>query len=223
MLKKPKALLFDFDGVIVDSFEVHYAAWTLAFYTLFKAKIPEFPHHSHAGKSPMLIAEYFSEKIGEKSKSKELYSLKDKFIKENDLAPVLLPGVQEIQQFALQQNIPHGIASNATRQFLKKSIAQLSLEFKVFYGFEDYIYPKPHPEAYITLAKHIGISEENFKECWVFEDSLVGLTAARKAGMLPVGIKTQYEEMQLKDAGAVFVFPTLKEAYLELAKLFNKK
>ncbi|GAA3511126.1 HAD family hydrolase [Aquimarina addita] len=221
MLKKPKALLFDFDGVVVDSFEVHYNAWSSAFKTLFGTKIPEFPHDTYAGKSPLLIAEFFSDTIGRKSQAKELYALKDKHLKESLLSPKLLPGVHEIQEFAAQFDIPHGIASNATRQFLKKSITQLSLNFKVFYGFEDYTYPKPHPEAYITLAKHIGVPQKDFKQCWVFEDSLVGLSAAKEAGMLPVGIKTQYNDIQLRDAGALLIYPTLKEAYQELRILFK--
>ena len=39
----PKGFLFDFDGVIVDSFESHYSAWTSAFKELFDAKIAPFP------------------------------------------------------------------------------------------------------------------------------------------------------------------------------------
>ena len=62
-MKYPKAILFDFDGVIVDSFDAHYEAWKSAFFKLFNTQIPDFPHHTHTGKSPMLIAKYFCEKI----------------------------------------------------------------------------------------------------------------------------------------------------------------
>ena len=66
---KPKGFLFDFDGVIVDSFESHYSAWTSAFKELFDKDITPFPK-THAGKSPMIIAEYFCSVIGEEKRTK---------------------------------------------------------------------------------------------------------------------------------------------------------
>ncbi len=54
----PKGFLFDFDGVVVHSFESHGAAWSSAFKELFNQDIPPFPK-SYAGKSPMIIAAYF--------------------------------------------------------------------------------------------------------------------------------------------------------------------
>ena len=209
----PKAFLFDFDGVVVDSFEVHYRAWKSAFYELFQEEIPPFPHEKLAGKSPLLIAEYFCNTLGQAEKALELHLLKATHLHAGTTPPTLLPGVREIQGFLAAQNIPHGIASNATKAFLTNSISQLSLGFTTWFGVEDYVYPKPHPEAYISLAKNLGIEKEDFENTWVFEDSLAGTTAAKKAGMVPIGILTVYSETELKAAGSQFVFPTLQEAY----------
>ena len=111
------------------------------------------------------------------------------------------------------KNIPYGIASNATKQFLKNSVAQLNLDFTTVFGVQDYDKPKPAPEAYITLANALGFHQEDFKELWVFEDSLTGTKAAKSAGMIPIGITTQHAEEELKNAGSIFIFPTLLEAY----------
>lgn len=54
---------------------------------------------------------------------------------------------------------------------------------------------------------------------WVFEDSLTGTTAAKLAGMIPIGILTQFTEEELKKAGSAMVFPTLLEAYQYLISL----
>ena len=72
----PKGFLFDFDGVIVDSYESHNSAWASAFKELFNNEIAPFPR-THAGKSPMIIAEYFCSIIGEEKRTEELFFLKD--------------------------------------------------------------------------------------------------------------------------------------------------
>ncbi|MFK8061364.1 MAG: HAD family hydrolase [Polaribacter sp.] len=208
----PKGFLFDFDGVVVHSFKSHGNAWRSAFKELFNKEIAPFPK-SYAGKSPMLIAEYFCSVIGEEKRAEELFLLKDIHLDTYFTIPELLPGVREITTFLSQKNISYGIASNATKQFLKNSIHHLNLNFDTYFGVQDYEKPKPHPEAYITLAKALGFKENDFNNIWVFEDSLTGTTAAKLAGMIPVGILTQYSEEELKNAGSVFVFPTLLEAY----------
>lgn len=213
----PKGFLFDFDGVIVDSFESHYSAWTSAFKELFDAKIAPFPKR-HAGKSPMIIAEYFCSVIGKEVQTEELFFLKDSHLDTQFKVPKLLPGVVEFTSFLSEEEIPYGIASNATKQFLKNSIHHLNLNFTTVFGVEDYVKPKPSPEAYITIAKALGFKNNDFKDIWIFEDSLTGTKAAKLAGMIPIGISTQYNEEELKKAGSVLVFPTLLEAYEYLTK-----
>ncbi|MGJ8743659.1 HAD family hydrolase [Polaribacter sp.] len=211
----PKGFLFDFDGVVVDSFDSHYSAWTSAFRELFNEKIAPFPK-SYAGKSPMIIAEYFCGVIGKEAQTKELFFLKDEHIKTRFKVPKLLPGVREFTSLLSKENIPYGIASNATKQFLKNSIYHLNLNFPTVFGVEDYIKPKPAPEAYILLAETLGFIEDDFKDIWIFEDSLTGTKAAKSAGMIPIGITTQYSEEELKKAGSFLLFPTLLEAYQHL-------
>lgn len=208
----PKGFLFDFDGVVVDSFESHYAAWSSAFKELFGKEIAPFPK-SHAGKSPMIIATYFCSVIGEEKRTKDLFDLKDKHLKLYFKVPKLLPGVREFTALLTKEKIQYGIASNATKQFLKNSIHHLNLNFTTVFGVQDYVKPKPAPEAYILLAETLGFKKADFKDIWVFEDSLTGTKAAKLAGMIPIGITTAYSEKELKEVGSVFVFPTLLEAY----------
>jgi beta-phosphoglucomutase len=209
----PTAVLFDFDGVVVDSFKSHYGAWKRAFDQLFQSEIASFPHKELSGKSPRLIAQYFCEKVNQPEKSNEFLNLKNELLCSNTTPPDLLPGVREIQSFLSEQNIPHGIASNASKSFVKLSIEQLQLGFDTYFGLEDFKHPKPHPEAYITLAKHLKISESSFANTWVFEDSITGTQAAKQAGMIPVGILTMNSKEEMKAAGSQYFFPTLLEAF----------
>ena len=216
-MQLPKGFLFDFDGVVVNSFESHGAAWSEAFKELFNKEIAPFPK-SHAGKSPMVIAEYFCSVIGEEKRTKELYALKDKYLDIHFKVPKLLPGVREFTTLLTKENIPFGIASNATKQFLRNSVEHLKLDFPVVFGVQDYKKPKPAPEAYITLANALGFRQSDFQDLWVFEDSLTGTKAAKLAKMVPIGISTQHSEQELKEAGSILVFPTLLEAYEYLVK-----
>lgn len=218
-MKYPKAILFDFDGVIVDSFDAHYEAWKSAFFKLFNTQIPAFPHHTHTGKSPMLIAKYFCEKINKTDRTKDLFNLKAMYLHQGLLVPKLLPGVHEMTQHLLLKNIPFGIASNATKLFIKNSVNQLNLNFKIYMGVEDYEFPKPHPEAYISLAKKLKIDSKHYCRTWVFEDSVTGTKAAKSAGMIPIGILTQHSKEELKNAGSKLVFSTLLEAFKYLKTL----
>lgn len=219
-MKLPKGFLFDFDGVIVNSFESHFSAWKSAFSELFHEEIVPFPK-SHSGKSPMIIAKYFCSVIGKESQTAELYQLKDKHLDTYFTVPKLLPGVREFTAFLSEKKIPYGIASNATKQFLKNSVHHLNLNFTTIFGVQDYKKPKPHPEAYMTLAKALGFQEKEFDKLWVFEDSLTGTKAAKAAGMIPIGILTQYTKEELKNAGSQLVFPTLLEAYKYIQNYTN--
>jgi len=208
----PKGFLFDFDGVVVDSKESHNSAWASAFRMLFNTEIAPFPK-SLSGKSPMIIAEYFCNVIGKKEQTEDLYHLKDEHLDKYFTVPKLLPGIHEITQFLSEEKIPYGIASNATKQFLKNSIHHLELNFDIVFGLQDYVKPKPAPEAYISLANALNFKEEDFKYIWVFEDSLTGTNAAKSAGMQPIGITTAYSEKELKEAGSILTFPTVLDAY----------
>ena len=103
----------------------------------------------------MIIAEYFCCVIGEEKRTEELFLLKDKHLDKYFKVPKLLPGVREFTSFLSEEKIPYGIASNATKQFLKNSIHHLNLNFTTVFGVQDYVKPKPAPEAYISIGRKL--------------------------------------------------------------------
>ncbi len=207
----PKGFLFDFDGVVVDSFNAHFSAWSNAYKDIFNKTLGDFPHECE-GKSPMLIAEFLCKEAGDILKKETLYNLKREYLNTGKVAPTLMPGVIDFEDYIQKNQIPYGIASNATKDYLKNSIQQLGLKFETYFGFEDYQNPKPNPEPYIKLATKLGFTKKDFKNLWVFEDSLPGATAAIKGGMTAIGIESQHTKEELEMVGCTFSFKTPQEA-----------
>jgi sugar-phosphatase len=75
----------------------------------------------------------------------------------------------------------------------------LRRHFDVIVTADDVTQGKPDPEVYELAAARLGIPAE---ACLVFEDSLVGIVAARRAGMRAIGVTTAHSEAELRQAGA---------------------
>ena len=72
-------------------------------------------------------------------------------------------------------------------------------DFDVIVTADDVTLGKPDPEVYEVAAARLGIPAE---ACIVFEDSEVGVLAARRAGMRAIGVTTAHSEAELRQAGA---------------------
>jgi len=78
----------------------------------------------------------------------------------------------------------------------------LRRHFEVVVTSEDVRLGKPDPEVYVLAARRLGAAPG---ACVVFEDSVVGIQAARRAGMRAIGVTTAYGEEELRAAGAEVV------------------
>jgi sugar-phosphatase len=75
----------------------------------------------------------------------------------------------------------------------------LRRQFGVIVTADDVVMGKPDPEVYELAAARLKVPAE---ACLVFEDSLVGIEAARRAGMRAVGVTTAHSDAELREAGA---------------------
>ena len=211
VLPKPTAVLFDFDGVIVDSKETHRQAWRSAALEFWGTDPGTYPPEL-SGQSPRLIAEYFS-KLNEDLTNSETYmNLKTQHVLKVRPPAPLLPGVREIFDLLKKQNIPFGIASNAPQAFVANTIKLHGLNVPIMLGMENYQLPKPAPEPYFLLADKLAIDSETYDTTFIFEDSKTGLQAAAATGMRVVGVTTAYDEKTLEEFGAEFTIKNLAEA-----------
>ena len=220
---QPVGVLFDFDGVLVDSKRVHAVAWQLAYRQMFGGQIPsEYPgEHSH-GFTSWQVAEYLSRMAGYCDAADQLYACKLQLLITNAGPPDLLPGAAELCSYLREVRIPCGIGSNAPTAFIESVVQEYGLPIEHIVGADQVERPKPDPGAYCECARRCGIEAQDYDRVVVFEDSLAGLQAAVAAGMKVAGVRTTLSDAQLCAAGAVASCPDLttplKESWFGLCK-----
>lgn len=109
---------------------------------------------------------------------------------ERDMRYRLFDGVAELLVALRQRGLRMAIVTSSNRAKMKHLFAQLpELEkaMDIVITDEDISRSKPDPEGYLLAAERLGIPAE---ECYIFEDSLNGLRAARAAGGVVVGVAT---------------------------------
>lgn len=206
---KPKAFIFDFDGVIVDSLAIHFGAWASATRAVFNRELPD--PTRFAGLSTRVIGALIAKELGHSDRAADLVAEKQRRLKEfeGDISP--FPGVREMFSKLEQQNRPFGIATNAPRAFLEGILKMLKLSAPCLVALEDSPRPKPAPDPYIRCSDLMGLSVGDRSQTVVFEDSTHGLAAAASAGMIPVGVTSQSDAATLVEAGALFTIKNIAE------------
>ncbi len=206
-----RAVLFDFDGVVINSTPVHLMGWEKAYKEVFGKCIDEKVLNSLPGQSTRAIAERLTQGKADLGMMDILIQLKAAFVLENlDKIP-LVDGVLEFMNELNENQIPFGIASNAPRNFLRAAIDRHRISCRFYLGLEDYQWPKPHPEAYLKGAECLGWRDSNKEEIAVFEDSAHGIHSAVAAGATPIGITSQHPAELLIQSGAKLCIKNFSE------------
>jgi HAD superfamily hydrolase (TIGR01509 family) len=119
-------------------------------------------------------------------------------------APV--PGVVEFIRALSAAGVPRALATSAVADSAARILEGLGLAaaFPVRVTAGQVRRGKPDPEVYLTAAAALGVPPA---ACVVFEDAVVGVEAARRAGMAVVGLTTAHADAELRAAGAAWTAP----------------
>ena len=194
MLAPGLALIFDMDGVLLNSNPVHREAWA-AFNRRYGLETTEEMHHFMYGKRNDAIVRGFfgsdlpDEEVHARGAAKE--ALYRKMI-EGSLEESLVPGVRQFLED--YRDAPKAVASNAEPDNVNLLLDRSGLRayFQVVVNGHEVQNPKPHPEIYLRTSDLLGVAPAN---CIVFEDSHSGVEAAVAAGMRVIGISTTYDNL----------------------------
>lgn len=182
------ALIFDLDGVIVDSMPVHTLAWRR--YLEARGIVDhEIVARMHGRRNDEIVRDLFGADLGEREVF-EHGAAKERLYREL-MAPVLVehlvPGILEFLQRAAPA--PMGVASNAERANVDFVLERAGIRryFRAVVDGSQVSRPKPHPEIYLRAAELLGASPRNSV---IFEDSPAGVQAARASGARVVAVRT---------------------------------
>lgn len=217
-------LIFDMDGVVIDSNPYHKIAWGKF---LTSKGIPcddEFFDSVLSGRTgPTSLNIIFGDNLPE--------SLLDEYLQEVDQNyQNILRQSEEVLPIAGLYKFLESIKGNGYRLALATSAPPLNIElgleklklegvFEVVVGKVDVVHGKPHPEVYLTTAERLGLPIEH---CIVFEDSKAGIQSARNAGMPVVGIASGHSKEELLEEGVSLAVDDFTDLNLEsVLKLIN--
>ncbi|HEY5910224.1 MAG TPA: HAD family hydrolase [Verrucomicrobiae bacterium] len=202
-----KALIFDLDGTLVDSVYAHVLAWQLAFA---EAGLPidGWRLHRRMGMSGGLFKRAVMRELGRTISMPRLQALDRRhgeLFREFLPTPRPLPGAVELFRFLRRNNIVHGIATSNQRPNINSSLKALGVtKDTVVVERGDVARAKPEPDLFLECQERLGA---DVKDCYVVGDAVWDLMAARRAGMLSVGLLSGgYGEDELIRAGAFRVF-----------------
>jgi beta-phosphoglucomutase len=198
---KPSGVIFDFDGVVVDSLAVHLEAWRVSYQELYQTPLTD--TNGLAGRSTNAIAEILATRAGMPHTKEQLANMKREDLRRRRHTIELLPGAADAFNYLQETNLPFGIASNAPRAFIEMTLDAHGIKITHFFGLEDVNRPKPEPDVFLKCAKALGVKVTDHAKILVFEDSPHGLRAATKAGMFGVGVLTQNTDAEMRAAGAL--------------------
>ena len=191
-----KAVLFDMDGVIVDTEPLHRKAYHQMFDDV-NINVDEDLYASFTGQSTINICKRLVDHFNLNETPEELVSLKRKhykiFFKNDDLE--LIDGVLDRIKDYHSNDVKLVVASSASMQGIKQIFERFDLNqyFSAKFSGADLKKSKPHPEIFIKAAESTGFSKS---ECLVIEDSTNGIKAAHYAGIYCVGFKSPHSSHQ---------------------------
>jgi len=215
-----RAVIFDLDGTLVDTVYAHALAWwkVLAEADL---PVPGWKVHRLIGMSGGLITKAASHEIGRELSDDEVTRLQTRHGEVyTALLPdrTALPGALELLRHLRDAGIRHGIATSGKRQDAAASLEVLRLPPDAIVVDRTAVErAKPEPDLFLACQEKLGVSPA---ECYVVGDAVWDLLAARRAGMLGIGLLSGgYGEEELARAGAYRVYRDPAELLSQIYQL----
>ena len=192
-----KAVLFDMDGVIVDTEPLHRKAYFKMFDD-FKIEVTEALYNSFTGQSTINICKRLVNHFNLENSPQELVNTKRehfKYLFQNDTELALIDGVLDLIKDYYNNGLKLVVASSASMPNINRIFDRFDLNpyFMGKFSGADLKNSKPHPEIFVKAANHTGYKKN---ECMVIEDSTNGIKAAYDAGIFCVGFKSPHSSNQ---------------------------
>jgi len=214
-----KAVIFDMDGVLVDSMPYHADAWVTVFadegIKIRREDIYEIEGSNHTG-----IIGLIFRKAGRIPESEDFFRLaekkKDIFKKINKVT--VFEGIHECID-SLKGKCLLGVVSGSDKAVVNELIARFFPDtFSVVVTGNDVIEGKPSPEPYLKAVEMLNVKKD---ECIVIENAPLGVESAKRAGLYCIAIPAYIQPELLKNADKVLPNHAMLKEYVSDISHFN--
>jgi beta-phosphoglucomutase family hydrolase len=180
-------LIFDCDGTLADTMPAHYRAWTRML-GRFGIPFPESRFYAMGGMPTEQIIRVLAAEAGVAVTDVQamVREKEEGFLAHLDAVRPIEPVVRIAAAF--RGRLPIAVASGGYRDTVTRTLDRLGLRdwFDALVTAEDTARHKPEPDVFLEAARRLGVPAER---CVVFEDTDIGLEAARRAGMWRVDVR----------------------------------
>ena len=215
-------VIFDFDGVIVDSHAVHIQAWKALFMAMGKAVgDEELSFVVEGAKREEILRRFLGDLTTEQI---ELYGAeKERLYRARASELKLVSGVTEFLEQVEEAGLPMAVASSGSRSRVERTLDAFGLQrrFRAIVTAEDVARGKPDPALFHLAASRLGVAAEQILVC---EDAVAGVAAAKAAGMKCMAIADNGRRKLLQEAGADRVIEDFAQTGLDdVRRLFDEQ
>jgi beta-phosphoglucomutase len=209
-------IVWDMDGTLVDTAELHYQAWTkLAQQRGLPFSRADFVA-TFGRRNPEIIQQLFGQAFSEAEMAALGEDKENLYRTEAQKGVHLLPGVRSLLEQLQEAGFLQAIGSSAPRKNLELilEITGTTAFFQAVVAMEDTAHGKPHPEVFLNAARKLQLPPER---CLVIEDAVAGVQAARNGGMkcIAVTFVGHHDREKLQAAGADLIVASLAEVTVE--------
>jgi HAD superfamily hydrolase (TIGR01509 family) len=214
-----KAVIFDLDGLMVDSEKLALRAWNDLLGPS-GIQLSEAQYHHLIGRAHTESVQYVIEQTGVdipfEVLDQDFWRRLTQLIGQ-DLSPMpgLIPLLQELHHLG----VPLAVASNSLLAYVQKALERTGVRgfFSCVIGVDQVARPKPAPDVYLAAAECLEMSPA---DCLAIEDSQSGSSAALAAGMACVLIPHPGSAIEVPE-GVLAVFPTLIDLHAQVGDLLG--
>ena len=217
-----KAVLFDMDGVIVDTEPLHRKAYYKMFDD-FGMDVDDDYYSTFTGSSTKSVCERLISRFNIENSWEEIAGIKRNYFKhyfDNDPDFDLLPGVKDLILHYFENGIKMVLASSAHMNTINWVFEKFELEpyFIAKISGADLKESKPHPEIFELAAK---MASEPIENCMVIEDSTNGIKAANAANIFCAGYASEHSQLQHYETADLLVYDFTDLRLEKVGKYFD--
>ncbi len=199
---KNRAVIWDMDGVIVDTAIYHLKSWQAAFQRR-GVNFSEEDFRRHFGQRNDII---IRDALGQDAPQSEMDAISRE--KEDDFRNMIrqdikaLPGAIELIESLVKDKFKLALVSSAPRKNIRLLLTGLNINgyFNIVICGEDVTEGKPSPQGFLLAAQKLEVEPEN---CIIIEDAVAGVTAAKRAGMRCLAVTNTHPRTSLMEAALI--------------------